>query len=530
MYSVFPFNEFGGVMKKLKLMLAVLALAVALVGANSHAGHEGGDGGLFVNVGGQWVPFDEAVEHLEVRYFGVSDLLTTDKEFGPHLNAWLKFFEKLSPDIHNSLLTLGESVEFRFINAELAWTIDQMPKSTIDFKSYRKAAIYRSRDGANGVIWVSLPVMRDAGQINSSRLTATQNQGFLLFHELLNVRFDLQLWNLIYPENHLTSQQISDFGVATLKAYYNNFDTLTYHVYLTKIGIPVAAFLEVSLQNKLTLMRELERTKLIYSAVPFKHWTRLYVPANGQLVNSSVVELVLKIGTQYNLNQYIDEFLKLYPNSDYAMAIKSITYSEAILDRMGNPHIVSNYIKADEIKDFLKNKGEVDLTLLDFSIIAGYDSPSDKVVDNDFYHNRDKYFYRVFNELLDQYLSEASVKSCENLLGKYTKKIACDQNLMKAYYMASSTNATKEVDSYVKLRTVTIYLITLPTSQLGAGKLIELKITSHKERLKIDSAKAIDVKTGRSKNIDPALVLIGRPDYYQGITITPKNAIGVKEK
>jgi hypothetical protein len=209
---------------KLFQPLAMIVLITAMsicTPLTSQAGQET-NGGLFVEVNGQWVAFDEAVNYLTSRFSGIEQLITSDcfgqggcpqSNFGLALKDWLNLFEKLNPDIYEKIQKKGSVLEFRYINNTLSYVPDEFPRSEIDFKTYAKAAVYRPGEGLGGVVYVSIPVMNAAGQAASGRLTARQNQGFILFHELLNSVFS----------DTYNATSISEYGVTVLDAHYSNW-------------------------------------------------------------------------------------------------------------------------------------------------------------------------------------------------------------------------------------------------------------------------------------------------------------------
>jgi hypothetical protein len=102
--------------------------------------------------------------------------------YGVHALEWLKEIERLSPVLHQDLIRAARSSPFRIVNEYITWQHEPYPQGEIDYKSFEKAAFY------NGEIIFSTPVMDRVGPL-STALSAEQNQGFIVVHELINAAY-----------------------------------------------------------------------------------------------------------------------------------------------------------------------------------------------------------------------------------------------------------------------------------------------------------------------------------------------------
>lgn len=267
-------------MKNFKsIFVAGLAVASLFVANAAIAGEKTGNGGIFVKVKGQWVQIDEARNYLERDYIGIKELIRSDCEgeagcqtnFGKALRDHLEAIKTVQPELYAKIYKNANLIQFRVVDKELAYVPKDLPQSTeMDLKEYKKAAIYRSEDGLHGVVWVSIPVMKMAGSLGPGRLTARQNQGHLMFHEMLN---------LLYAKDATWSaQKISDYGVAILEALYEKRSEVDLVVYLQKTGFDMLRSDVVSDNAKLNAIIQLHEENALEKVPPFN--TNVFVAPN----------------------------------------------------------------------------------------------------------------------------------------------------------------------------------------------------------------------------------------------------------
>jgi hypothetical protein len=110
-----------------------------------------------------------------------------NRNYGVHALEWLSDIERLSKVLHGDLLRAAKTTTFRIVNDYITWKHEPYPDGEIDYKKYEKAAFY------NGEIILSTPVMDRVGPLVSDQaialLTAEQNQGFVVIHELINAAY-----------------------------------------------------------------------------------------------------------------------------------------------------------------------------------------------------------------------------------------------------------------------------------------------------------------------------------------------------
>lgn len=155
---------------------------------------EGGNGQLVVIPEGHDDPVPyEAVRALETgryrNYFklpcingNIERRAKFNKDYACHAQKWLELVKKLSPYLHEKLHKAAKTTHFRIVNEYIQWEHEPYPDGEIDYKKFEKAAFY------NGEIILSTPVMDNVGPLNG-KLTKEQNQGYIVFHELINAAF-----------------------------------------------------------------------------------------------------------------------------------------------------------------------------------------------------------------------------------------------------------------------------------------------------------------------------------------------------
>lgn len=181
-------------MKTLILFLTILTSFSTI--ANNK---DGGNGQLVVVMKGHKnpVPYEAARAWETGKYLNFYRLPNINGNIEPrekfnryyavHALEWLELIKKLSPILHQDLIQAATNTSFRIVNELITWKHQPYPDGEVKYKSYQKAAYY------NGEIIFSTPIMDKIGPLkdrsNKVQLTAAQNQGFILVHELINASY-----------------------------------------------------------------------------------------------------------------------------------------------------------------------------------------------------------------------------------------------------------------------------------------------------------------------------------------------------
>ncbi|MDH4466881.1 MAG: hypothetical protein QE271_02380 [Bacteriovoracaceae bacterium] len=157
------------------------------------------------------VPY-EAAAILDTGYYRnfyklpcVNDNIETRTEFnrsyGCHALPWLEMIKDISPVLHTELIKAATTTHFRIVSNYILWENKPYPKGELDYKKYEKAAYF------NGEIILSTPVMDRIGPL-SNVLTAEENQGYIIIHELINAAYPTSdvAWKLSLGEIFLQNK------------------------------------------------------------------------------------------------------------------------------------------------------------------------------------------------------------------------------------------------------------------------------------------------------------------------------------
>jgi hypothetical protein len=289
------------------LSLTLVAIFVAL---GAWAG-DGTKGGLVVQINDQWVPIEEAISYVSSIFEGLSELPTGqpskiippkfNKDYGASLQLWVNFLATLSPTQAKELTDSGELVRFVYVNAPLVQKPTDLPDNNpIDFKAYRKAAVFVPSEMDYGTVYVSIPVMEDMGSLGDDRLTVKQNQGFLLLHELINAHY-----------REVSANQREIIGQSIIEAFIEHLPTNQYGLHLSRRGGPYMTDPKIGISEKLAVLNLakekglLGKVKLDGVAVSENDLSEL-VDLNGYLTDPNKIDVALS--SLANVRKFLDSF------------------------------------------------------------------------------------------------------------------------------------------------------------------------------------------------------------------------------
>lgn len=105
-----------------------------------------------------------------------------NRPYGCYAQKWLSVVKEISTVLYDHLIKAANTTHFKIISDYIRWEHIPYPDGEIDYKKYEKAAFY------NGEIILSTPVMDRIGPLENV-LTAEQNQGYVVIHELINAAY-----------------------------------------------------------------------------------------------------------------------------------------------------------------------------------------------------------------------------------------------------------------------------------------------------------------------------------------------------
>jgi hypothetical protein len=108
--------------------------------------------------------------------------LEFNKNYGVYALEWLSLIRQNSKKLYSDILKAAKITKFFIVNEYITWDHKPYPEGEVSSKKYEKAAFYK------GEIILSAPVMDKVGPLNN-HLTASQNQGFVIIHELINAAY-----------------------------------------------------------------------------------------------------------------------------------------------------------------------------------------------------------------------------------------------------------------------------------------------------------------------------------------------------
>ncbi len=285
-------------MKSLRILILALATVFSL---HLQAG-QGADGGVFVQIQppseehplGVWVTFDEAVHFFNKTHLGLNDYINSDcnpncrdgekTNYASTLIPWLELFEEINVGGYKELLRKGELLDIMVTDVKIKE--GSPPESEADLRKLKRVTVFRPEEGHHGTLYISAPVIEIAGQAGPDRLNARENQGLVIFEELVESFL-----------NYLPENQQNHYVEALLKAHYSRQDEsrtpwspVDFNVRLSRLGIPAASDPFTTAKDKRDLIAELDEVGIKKSVPPFKN-----LSGKIEMVEASDMEILTEI-------------------------------------------------------------------------------------------------------------------------------------------------------------------------------------------------------------------------------------------
>ena len=158
----------------------------------AHIGDVEGNGQLIVKLpDGSKVAFEAAMD-ADTRRYSSFTKLPDGNETNPIFNqdykksflTWIDLIKNNSKDLADELLRLAKSSRFTYVNKELHFPTEKYPEDKLPIRYPKKfvAATYFQDE-----IYISIPSMNKITKFNG--LTKKEMQGFVLIHEVINVKY-----------------------------------------------------------------------------------------------------------------------------------------------------------------------------------------------------------------------------------------------------------------------------------------------------------------------------------------------------
>ena len=271
-----------------------------------------------------------------------------NRSYGCHALPWLELINDISPVLHTDLVNAANTTHFRIISNYILWENKAYPTGEIDYKKFEKAAFF------NGEIILSTPVMDRIGPL-SNVLTATENQGYVIVHELINAAYpeesvewklklgEIFLQKKIFKQNREESllrltmmnsrylakednpetianilQQISDLNDSNI---FDDFEPIYKYYLHPKDKTLKEAYEQFMLTRSIKNIYELSRYHNNFSA-SYQKWKRF---VKDQNIHYFDINFLKNLSSQLNLNYY--DFYDFY-EIDFSTTLSSVIEKE----------------------------------------------------------------------------------------------------------------------------------------------------------------------------------------------------------
>lgn len=171
----------------MKALLLILCISASFTWAQEHHG----SGALLVIPEGHRnpVPYETLLAVKKAKYRNFFNLPCVngnreprrhfDRDYACHAMEWLNEVKDIVPSLYERLVDVARKTHFEMINDFIKWEHIPYPDGELDYKKYEKAAYFKDS------VILSTKVMDRVGPL-ADVLTAEENQGYILFHELIN--------------------------------------------------------------------------------------------------------------------------------------------------------------------------------------------------------------------------------------------------------------------------------------------------------------------------------------------------------